>query len=142
MTLTIRLTTTLLFITLIFGCTNNINISNAWSRALPATAKNTAVFLTVNNNTKDAITLTGGHTDVAETLELHQHTHNNGVMQMRQLQTIDIAAGEKQQFSPGDYHIMLLGLKQPLLDGDNFELTLTTQRGINIKASVAVTKNP
>jgi periplasmic copper chaperone A len=43
---------------------------------------------------------------------------------MRQVAGIDLPAGTPVTLKPGAFHIMLLGLKQPLHKGETFSLTL------------------
>ena len=44
---------------------------------------------------------------------------------MREVSSIDIPAGRTVELKPGGLHIMLMGLTQPLKDGEMFPLTLT-----------------
>jgi hypothetical protein len=39
-------------------------------------------------------------------------------MKMRQVDAIDLPAGQTVELKPGGYHLMLMGLKAPLKDGD------------------------
>lgn len=52
-------------------------------------------------------------------------TMGGGVMKMRQVDGIDVPAGQMVTLKPGGYHIMLTGLTQPLKEGQTFPLTLT-----------------
>jgi copper(I)-binding protein len=44
---------------------------------------------------------------------------------MRAVPSVSIPAGKTVTFAPGGYHIMLTGLKQPLIAGQSFPLTVT-----------------
>ena len=66
---------------------------------------------------------------MAATVELHTHTNNNGVMEMRQVPQIDIPANGKTELKPGGLHIMLIGLKQNLKAGENANVTLQFEDG-------------
>jgi copper(I)-binding protein len=48
-----------------------------------------------------------------------------GMMEMRPVGRVEIPAGETVSFEPGGYHVMLLGLAQPLATGTTVEVTLT-----------------
>ena len=52
-----------------------------------------------------------------------------GVMRMRPLAAIDIPAEQTVTLSPGGMHIMLLGLGQPLREGQTFPLTFSFMPG-------------
>ena len=60
--------------------------------------------------------------DMTATTEAHGE---GGMMSMKPVDEIPIAAGETVVLEPGGYHIMLLDLVEPLKTGDTFEITLT-----------------
>ena len=45
-------------------------------------------------------------------------------MRMRQVKTLEIAPGETVALKPGGLHLMLIGLKRPLQDGEEISLNL------------------
>jgi periplasmic copper chaperone A len=47
------------------------------------------------------------------------------VMQMRPIAGVTIPEGQKVALKPGGMHVMLIGLKAPLRQGQTFPLTLT-----------------
>jgi copper(I)-binding protein len=47
-----------------------------------------------------------------------------GEMTMQEVQAIPVTAGEDTVLEPGGYHVMLLGLVEPLAEGDTFDITL------------------
>jgi periplasmic copper chaperone A len=62
------------------------------------------------------------------------------VMQMRPVAGIDIPAGQPVSLKPGGEHIMLLGLAQPLHEGQTFPLTLTFEKAGSRAVTVTVKK--
>jgi copper(I)-binding protein len=52
----------------------------------------------------------------------------NGIMTMRQLESLELPAKQTVKFEPGGLHIMLLDLKKSLKRGDKIPLHLTLQR--------------
>ena len=48
-----------------------------------------------------------------------------GMMQMQEVESIEIPAGETVVLEPGGFHIMLLDLKRELTPGETVEVTLT-----------------
>ncbi len=52
-----------------------------------------------------------------------------GMMEMRQVDQIELPAGETVNLEPGGMHIMLLELPAPLEEGTTVELTLTFETG-------------
>jgi periplasmic copper chaperone A len=112
-----------------------------WSRATPGAAKNGAVFLEIKAAADAADKLLSVSGAVADNIEIHNHINDNGIMQMRRVDAIDIAEGGSTKLVPGGYHIMLLGLKQPLKAGETFKLTLTFEKAGAIEVDVAVRAN-
>ena len=59
-------------------------------------------------------------------------------MRMRPLTAMNIPAGQTVTLSPGGTHIMLLGLTQPLREGQSFPLTLSFDHAGPQQATVAI----
>jgi copper(I)-binding protein len=117
---------------------SDIQIKDVWARATPGGAQTAAIYVTIASAAGDR--LTGASTPAAQTAELHSMTLDNGVMKMRQLDGIDLPAGQTVTLKPGGYHIMLTGLAQPLKDGQNFPLTLTFAKAGAQQVTVSVQK--
>lgn len=82
--------------------------------------------MTLDNKTGIFDRLTSASSDVAVKLQIHEMAVENEVMQMRQLADgLPIPAGGSAELKPGSYHVMLIGLKKPLIAGETFPLTLT-----------------
>lgn len=99
-----------------------------------------AAYMTILNRGESDVTLVGAATDAAATAEIHEVVMNGDVMQMQPLPDgLLIPAGESVTLQPGGYHIMLLGLVQPLAPGDALPLTLTfaTADGMTMDEHIA-----
>jgi periplasmic copper chaperone A len=118
-----------------------ITVVAPWSRATPGAAKNGAVFLEIRAGADFADKLLSASGAVAENVEIHNHINDNGIMQMRRVDAIEIGEGSSTKLVPGGYHIMLLGLKQPLKAGETFKLKLTFEKTGAIEVDVAVRAN-
>ena len=84
--------------------------------------------------------LTAASSPVAKKVELHTMSMEGAVMRMRPLAAIDIPAGQTVTLSPGGMHIMLLGLTQPLHQGQSFPLTLSFEHAGPLQVTVAIEK--
>ncbi|HXX51890.1 MAG TPA: copper chaperone PCu(A)C [Xanthobacteraceae bacterium] len=116
-----------------------IAVEQPWARATPAGAQTGAVYMTLNNKTSAADRLTGASSDVAAQVRVHEMAVVDGVMQMRQLADgLPIPAGGSVTLKPGGYHVMLIGLKKPLVAGETFPLTLTFAKAGNISVTIPV----
>jgi copper(I)-binding protein len=105
------------------GATGRIEIGQPWARATPATARVGAVYLTLRSPAPDR--LVSVSSPVAAAAELHESAMAGMVMKMRRLPSLAIPAGQRVALASGGMHIMLVGLKEPLREGQNFPLTLT-----------------
>ena len=116
--------------------TAQVEVDNAWARATPGKAENGAAYLTLVSPSGDR--LTSVSTPDAQKAELHNMTMEGGVMQMRPLAGVDLPAGQKVTLKPGGMHIMLVGLRQPLKQGDTFPLTLSFEKAGRKEVTVAI----
>ncbi len=112
-------------------------IEHPWARASAGPARNSAAFMTIHNS-GEADRLIAASGDVAARVELHTHLMEGDVMKMRQVEAVDVPAGGMATLQPGGFHVMLIGLKQPLKEGDSFPLTLTFEKAGEVTLEVAV----
>lgn len=115
-------------------------IEGVWARPTPGASKMGAAYLTVKNEGKEPDTLTAATAEFAEKVEVHQNTKNDqGVMQMRAVEGgLEIPAGKTVALKPGGLHIMFVGLKQKLEDGQSVPLTLQFAKAGEVKVDVKV----
>jgi hypothetical protein len=118
----------------------SIAIEHPWARATPAGAKTGAAYLTLINSGTSADSLVGASTPVADQVQFHSVTEENGVSRMREMPTLEVRPGEKVTFSPGGMHIMIVGLKEPLKEGQSFPMTMTFEKEGKIDMMVLVGK--
>lgn len=104
----------------------SLKISQPWARATPKGASIGGGYLTITNTGTEPDRLVGGTTGVAKSLELHQMSMDNGIMKMRPVTGgLEIKPGQTVELKPGGYHLMLVGLKRPLVEGQHFQANLT-----------------
>lgn len=100
-----------------------VDIDEPWTRATAPGQKVAGAFMGLTAH-KD-MRLVGGATPAAETVELHFMRMQDGRMEMRALDAIDLPAGVRVDLAPGGFHAMLIGLKKQIRGGDRVPLTLT-----------------
>ena len=104
-------------------------ISQAWSRATPKGAKTGGGYLTIENKGSAPDRLIGGSADVAGSVQVHEMSMDNGVMKMRPVQGgLEIKPGATVELKPQGLHIMFVGLKKPLKQGDHLKVTLEFEK--------------
>jgi len=102
-----------------------LKIAHPWSRATPKGATIGAGYLKITNNGTAPDRLLGGSSEAAKSFELHVMSMENGVMKMRPVEGgIEIKPGETVEFKPESYHVMFVGLKEPLVQGHRIKATL------------------
>jgi Uncharacterized protein conserved in bacteria len=116
----------------------DLRIEGAWARATPPRAPAGGAFLTVTNGGAAADTLLSVSAGVSRTVELHTHVHEGDVMRMQRVPAIEVPAGQSVALAPGGFHIMLIGLNQPLAEGGSFPLELTFAKAGKVTVTVDV----
>lgn len=138
-TMTVALAGLLQMLPLPATATGDLMVHEPWSRPLPPTARNGAAYMVIHNHGNEPDRLVGGTTDIAETVEVHTHIMQDDLMKMvRLVDGAEIPAGEKVVFKPHDLHVMLMGLTRPLVAGEQYQLTLTFERGGDQEVTVVV----
>ena len=98
----------------VFAVADSLEIEDAYVREPIPGRYMSAAFLKIENESEKNRTLVSANADWAGLIEIHTHIHDNGVMRMRQLQELEIPAGEIVKLQPGGLHLMLFKLKLPL----------------------------
>jgi copper(I)-binding protein len=102
-----------------------IEVTQAWSRATPGGAPVGAGYLALTNRGAEADRLIGGSTEIAGRIEVHEMSMDNGVMKMRELAGgLEVKPGQTVALKPGGHHLMLMGLKRGLKEGERFKVQL------------------
>ena len=65
-------------------------------------------------------------------------TNDEGVSRMVPAGDIEIPAGGTLALEPGSYHIMLMKLQSPLVEGETFLMTLLFSDGLEMEVVVPV----
>jgi len=118
----------------------DLDIKAPWVRGTVAGQKATGAFMELT--TPSGAAIVGVSSPVAGVAEVHEMKMDNGVMKMRPVQRLDIAAGKPLSLAPGGYHVMLMDLKKPLEGGAKFPLTLKFERAGEVTVEVDVQPNP
>src|SRR5258707_905537 len=81
----------------------------------------------------------GGSNAVVSKFEIHEMSVDNGVMKMRMLANgIEIKPGQTIEFKPGSYHLMFVGISQPLEQGKRVKGTLEFEKAGKVDVEYAV----
>jgi len=84
----------------------------------------TAAFMTIRNTTDSDDKLVSASARWADNIELHTHKHENGMMKMREVESISLPAHGTTVLQPGGLHLMIFGLANPLPATEGGQLPL------------------
>ena len=106
-----------------------VSIVDYWVREAPSGRPMSAAYLTICNQTDQPIVMVGANADIADATELHQTTRDrDGIASMSPLDRLEIAPGGSVSLEPGGAHIMLIGVKEPVLAGNLVDLTVQFEK--------------
>ncbi|MFD1383196.1 copper chaperone PCu(A)C [Rhodanobacter aciditrophus] len=117
---------------------SSIELSAPAVRATPPGAPTSGGYVTLINHSDQERFLVAAESNVANKVEIHLSEMQGDTMKMYQVDQVVIPAHGDAQLKPGGYHIMFMGLKQPLKAGDSVALTLVMKNGERIKLSAPV----
>lgn len=108
---------------------SKLSVEDGWVRWVPPVSGNSAAYFKLSNNGSTPVDLVAVESAVAKAVELHTVEKSGELMQMKQLDRITVLAGGSVIFQPGSYHVMLIGLKEPLQEKQNVAMTLRFSDG-------------
>lgn len=122
---------------------NSLTAQDAWIRLLPTPTL--AAYLTLSNPTDKPIRVLGVSTPVAlkaefhETMTMSSTGHGgHGETTMVPLREVIVPARGKLEFKPGGKHIMLLGVKRTLKEGEKVPLVFRLEGGKSLTVQAVV----
>lgn len=115
--------------------------SDALCRPTPNGRDATGCYLTLTASRDDR--LVSVSSPLAGEGQIHEMKVADGMMSMAELKDgLPLPAGESVSLRPGGNHIMLIGLKQPLVAGDQVSLTLTFEHAPTMGIRAVVGQPP
>lgn len=117
-----------------------VELDGAVARVASTLAQTASVYLSIRNHSDRDDRLVRVEGDIADRIEIHTTAMtDDGVMRMVELvDGIAIPGGEIHALLPGGDHLMLLGLTEPLEQGDTFDLLLFFDVTLPITVTVTV----
>lgn len=108
---------------------SDLIIENPYARATPPNAVNSAIFMTIKNGGDKDRTLVSATTSAANKVELHTVIETDGMMKMREVESMTITKNSDTDLKPGGLHIMLFELTGPLKEEEFIDVTLNFANG-------------
>ena len=116
----------------------DLQVRHPWARATPPGAQVGAAYLEIHNSGKEPDRVVGVATPAAERVEMHVQVREGDIVKMREVQRFEVPARQGLTLRPGGSHLMLVGLRKPLVTGERIPLTLRFERAGELKIEVEV----
>ncbi len=107
-----------------------------WVRATVPQQTASGAFLQLRS--PDAAKLVAVSSPVANSVQLHKMEMTGQMMKMREVDSIELPAGQAVNLASGGLHIMLFGLKRQLKEGESVPLSLVIERKAGKRETIAV----
>ena len=117
-----------------------LTVTNAWSRSTPPGVTVGVAYFTLKNDTSKSDRLLRISSPIAEKAQVHRTEVQGGIARMREVAVLHVDAGQELRFEPNGMHVMLMGLRKPLVEGQSFELDLVFEVAGARKVKVVVRK--
>ena len=116
-----------------------LGISNVWARATPGRSRTAAVYIEkISNYGQQVDSLIGIRSPIVGRISIHKTIIEAGIAKMRPVKALEIHAGRSVSLKPSGFHVMLVGLQQPLMEGSKFPMVLEFKTAGKIKVVVEV----
>ena len=114
----------------------DIVVKDPWVRATVPQQKATGAFMQIT--APQAARLVEASSPAAGVTEIHEMTMVNDVMRMRAVPGVDLPAGKAVDLKPGGYHVMLLDLKAPIVEGQEVPMNLVIEHADKKRETVVI----
>lgn len=113
-----------------------LQVDQAWARVSVPGQKSSGAFMRLT--AREPLSLVGGSSPAAGSVEVHEMKMEGDVMRMRPLPSLALAPGRAVELKPGGLHLMLMDLKAPLANGTRVPVTLLLRDGKGAEQRVTV----
>jgi periplasmic copper chaperone A len=102
--------------------TSQVEFNDGWIKQLPPVVPMRAGYVQIKNDSDQDAQITSMQSDAFESVEMHETTMKDGMMQMVQQDSMVIPAHGSLALKPGGKHIMLINPLRTLEIGDKVEV--------------------
>lgn len=125
----------------LYAMSAGVIVEGAYVRLMPKSAQTSAAFMKITNHSEKKVALTRAKSNVAKSVEVHSHIMEKGVMKMVEVPGIDLPPHKTVELRAGSYHIMLIDLVKPLVQGEKIKFELTFSDGSKQMMDLPVAEN-
>ena len=113
-------------------------VGDGWARATGDGQTMGAAYFTARNPGSCSFTITDAGSPVATDSSLHESMMDGGMASMAPLAGTEIPPESEIRFEPQGLHVMLEGLKRPLVAGETVPLRLVLDNGQTVTIDLAI----
>ena len=115
----------------------DLSIGHPYARPTAPSQPTGGGYLTLTSKGR-ADRLLSASTPIAREVQLHSMKMDGDVMRMREVEAIDVPADTLVELKPGAFHLMFVGLKEPLKVGQHFPLKLRFEKAGEVTVQINV----
>jgi len=115
----------------------DLSIGHPYARPTAPSQPTGGGYLTLTSKGR-ADRLLSASTPIAREVQLHSMKMDGDVMRMREVDAIDVPADTLVELKPGGFHLMFVGLKEPLKVGQHFPLKLRFEKAGEVTVQINV----
>ena len=113
-------------------------IDDPWARPTHPGMPAGAAYLSITNRGAQEDTLLAARSPSAARVEFHRTSFESDMARMRPSGTLTIEPGKTLTAAPGGLHLMLVELREPLVEGTTIPLVLTFRNAGEVTVQVKV----
>ncbi|MEG2794130.1 MAG: copper chaperone PCu(A)C [Pseudomonas sp.] len=121
---------------LAFQVSAQTKVDDAWVRATVPSQSASGAFMTLTADSDSK--LLSVKSPVAKDVQIHEMSMKDDVMRMGPVDSVALPAGQAVKLDPEGYHVMLMGLKDQIKEGDQVPLTLTVEDAKGQKQDIQI----
>lgn len=118
--------------------TPQITVTGQWARTSPMATDMGAAYMTIEASAFDELIGASVDMSVAMMTEVHETVTVDGSSKMQEVERIEVSPGSPIEMKPGGYHVMLMGLTEPLVTGETVTVTLKFSKAGDVTVEVPV----
>lgn len=113
----------------VFQLGNEITMHDAWVRATPPGASGTAAYMHLSNSGADDHVVVAASSKDFANVSLHRTTIEEGLVGMESMDQLVVPSGGSVVLKPSGMHVMLMGAKRDIKEGESVDINLRLQNG-------------
>ncbi len=103
--------------------------------------KSCAVYVSIFNNTETDFEINSLSSKVSGKAEIHKTYVDDEIVKMKKINNLIIKSKDQVYLQPGGMHIMLMDLKEELIDGTSFKIEFLINKKDKMSTNVMVVSN-